>query len=77
VRRKETPPQTGLSAAARRRNVRDAFAVRRRAQVAGRVVVLVDDVLTTGATASACARALRDAGAAEVRVLTVARALDR
>jgi ComF family protein len=73
VRRKDTPPQAGLSAAARRRNVAGAFAVRRRAQVAGRVVVLVDDVLTTGATSLACARMLKEAGATEVRLLAVAR----
>jgi ComF family protein len=73
VRRKDTPPQTGLSAAARRANVGGAFAVRHRGQVAGRVVVLVDDVLTTGATASACARALKAAGAREVRLVTMAR----
>jgi ComF family protein len=73
VRRKETAPQTGLSAAARRSNVAGAFAVRRRSRVAGRVVVLVDDVVTTGATARACARVLRDAGAVEVRLLTAAR----
>ncbi len=72
-RRVDTVPQAGLSAAARRRNVRDAFAVQRRAAVAGRTVVLVDDVLTTGATALACARRLGEAGAREVRLLTVAR----
>jgi ComF family protein len=73
VRRKDTRPQAGLSAAGRRLNVAGAFAVRRRVLVAGRVVVLVDDVLTTGATASACARALRDGGASEVRLLAAAR----
>jgi ComF family protein len=73
VRRRDTAPQTGLSAAARRRNVEGAFVVRRRALVAGQVVTLVDDVLTTGATAGACAQALRIAGAREVRLLSVAR----
>ena len=73
VRRKETAPQAGLSAAARRRNVTGAFAVRQRPRVAGRVVVLLDDVWTTGATALACARILKEAGATEVRLLSVAR----
>ncbi|HSD65146.1 MAG TPA: ComF family protein [Vicinamibacteria bacterium] len=73
VRRVDTAPQAGLSAAQRRRNVRHAFAVRRKASVARRTVILVDDVLTTGATALACARQLEEAGAHEVRLLTVAR----
>jgi ComF family protein len=70
-----TQPQADLDAAARRRNVRDAFAVRSPELIAGRHVVLVDDVLTTGATAAECAMSLRRAGAATVGVLTVARAL--
>jgi ComF family protein len=67
-----TPPQQG-DAEARRRNVRDAFRVRRPGRVAGRRILLVDDVFTTGATANAAARALRAAGAADVGVLTLAR----
>ncbi len=74
VRRRDTIPQAGLSATERRDNVREAFAVRRRALVAGRVVTLVDDVTTTGATAQACARALIDSGATELRLVTIARA---
>jgi ComF family protein len=73
ARREDTPPQTGLTAAQRRANVARAFVVRRRPAVAGRIVVLVDDVFTTGATARACARALAAAGAAEVRLVTAAR----
>jgi ComF family protein len=73
VRRLDTPSQTGLSAAQRRRNLMGAFAVRRRAALSGRPVVLVDDVATTGATARACARALRQAGATEVRLVVAAR----
>lgn len=74
VRRRDTAPQSGLKAGERRRNVRDAFVVRRRSCVAGRVVTLVDDVVTTGATSQACALALAAAGASEVRLLTAARA---
>jgi ComF family protein len=75
-----TPAQTGLTAAARRQNVRGAFAItplrsgEAYAAIEDRIVVLVDDVRTTGATLSECARVLKAAGAREVRALTVARA---
>jgi ComF family protein len=69
-----TPTQTGLPAARRRRNVHDAFAPNRRARgLAGAIVVLIDDVSTTGATLDACARVLKEIGVAEVRALTAAR----
>ena len=79
TRTRATPSQTDLPAARRHANVRDAFAVRprSRAGIDGRVVVLVDDVSTTGATLEACARALKDAGAREVRALTAARVVTR
>jgi ComF family protein len=73
VRAVATAPQSELDAAARRRNVRRAFVVRRPDLVIGRHVLLVDDIFTTGATVGECARALNRAGAAAVGVLTVAR----
>ena len=72
VRVRATTAQAGLPAAERRRNLHDAFAVRTR--LTGQRVVLIDDVLTTGATADAGARALLAAGAARVDVYTVGRA---
>ncbi|WP_240191633.1 ComF family protein [Desulfoprunum benzoelyticum] len=69
---RDTPPQTVLSGAARRRNLRSAFAVKDLTLVKGKTVCVVDDVFTTGTTVSECSRALRLAGAEEVYVLTLA-----
>lgn len=68
-----TVTQTQLSRAARAHNMHGVFAVSPGTRLAGQVVVLVDDVFTTGATTNACAKVLRAAGAAEVWVWTVAR----
>ncbi len=79
-RTRSTRPQVDLPAFDRHRNVRDAFEVTCRSrpgswasQLENRVVVLVDDVTTTGATLEACARVVKRAGAREVRALTAAR----
>lgn len=75
VRRRNTPPQGQLGREGRKRNVSGAFAVTpgHRDQVVGRRVLLVDDVMTSGATANACAAVLKRAGAEQVMLLTVAR----
>ena len=75
VRKKRTPSQGGKSGAGRRRNVAGAFACPRSRwpRIEGKRLVLIDDVLTTGATAEACARVLKAAGAARVDVAAVAR----
>ncbi len=76
-RTRATPPQAGLSRAARIRNVAGAFRIRpgQEQAVTGRPVVIVDDVLTTGATVEACAKAALKAGARSAAALTFARAL--
>jgi predicted amidophosphoribosyltransferase len=70
---KATASQAGLTNAKRRANVSGAFAMRRGVRLDGARVLLVDDVLTTGASAAACARVLKRAGAVHVALLAVAR----
>lgn len=75
-RAKATRSQTGLSARERRRNMRGVFRVRAkvvRQQIEAATCILVDDVVTTGSTASACARELKKAGAEAVHLLTICR----
>jgi ComF family protein len=75
---RRTPPQADLPAGKRHGNVKGAFApVRDCRSVSGRIVVLIDDVSTTGATLDACARVLKESGAREVRALTAARVVTR
>jgi len=73
LRHLDTPAQQGLDAATRKRNLRQAFSLKQPAQVAGAHLALVDDVLTTGATAAMLAQLLRRAGALRVDVYCLAR----
>jgi predicted amidophosphoribosyltransferase len=73
LRTRATPPLKGMSMRQRRRTVAGAFRARDSAELRGRTVVLVDDVLTTGSTADACARALKRAGAERVELISWAR----
>jgi ComF family protein len=75
VRQRATVSQIGLTRPQRAENIRGAFRVQHPERIAGRSVLLVDDVLTTGTTASECGRVLRKAGAEKVWVATVARTL--
>ena len=71
---RNVPPQPSLAAEAREKNVRNAFAVKSPGKIAGRTLIIVDDVFTTGATLRECSRVLISAGAREVRALTIAQA---
>lgn len=74
ARIRETRSQYGLSRRQRRINLRNAFAVQDTSAITGRDILLIDDVYTTGATARECTRTLLKAGAASVRIVTLARA---
>ncbi|MDH3443182.1 MAG: ComF family protein [Deltaproteobacteria bacterium] len=74
-RRRETSPQTQLTEDERRKNMRGAFALGAGKSVRGKIVLLLDDVYTSGATVDECSRVLRKAGAKAVYVLTLARAV--
>jgi len=74
VKVRNVPPQASLEADSRGANVRGAYAVKRGARVEGKVLVLVDDVFTTGSTLNECGLVLGKAGAREVRALTLAQA---
>ncbi len=75
VRKRKTPSQGAMNREQRLKNVTGAFAVKKswKEKLRGQRVILLDDVLTTGATALACAATLRRAGVADVRVLTLMR----
>jgi ComF family protein len=72
VKVRDTMPQVGLSSAERRKNIRNAFEIRNREQVRNKSILLVDDVITTGATAGECSRVLKETGAQEVYVMALA-----
>jgi ComF family protein len=72
VKIRDTAPQVGLHSGERRRNIRNAFTVQNTTGIEGRNILLIDDVVTTGATVGECARVLKKSGAASVYVLALA-----
>ncbi len=75
IRHRATSPQTGLTGIERRKNLAKAFSLRNPEKVIGKIILLVDDVFTTGQTTHECAKVLRKAGAKEIEVFTLARAM--
>ena len=73
ARKMDTPSQAGLSGKERRKNLKNAFVVKKASEITGKNVLLVDDVFTTGSTANECAKALKAAGCRKVEVLTMCR----
>jgi len=76
VRVRDTVPQTGLDGNQRRINLKAAFAVRRKEQLAGKSICLVDDVFTTGSTLRECAKTLKRSGAGVIQAVTLARVIE-
>ncbi|MFC2169782.1 ComF family protein [Acidobacteriota bacterium] len=74
VKTRNTPPQTLLEVDERQKSVKGAFDVSGKEKIAGKIVLLVDDVFTTGATIQECSRILKSVGAKEIRALTLAQA---
>ena len=72
-RTRATPSQTGLSLKERTKNIKGAFSVRNSQKLNGKRILLVDDVMTTGATVNECSKILLQAGAEEILVYTLAR----
>jgi ComF family protein len=76
VKIKDTMPQVGLSSRERRRNISNAFGVEKKEHIKGKVILLMDDVITTGATVRECSRVLKKAGAGDVYVMALAHTKD-
>ncbi|MCK4431899.1 MAG: ComF family protein, partial [Candidatus Aminicenantes bacterium] len=74
VKLKNILPQTSLKAEDRQKNVKGAFGIKEREKIEGKIILLVDDVYTTGSTIRECSSVLKNAGAKDVRALTLARA---
>ena len=74
IKARNSPPQTVVEARERGKNIKGAFAVKNAGNIKDKVILLVDDVYTTGATIKECCGTLLEAGAKEVRVITLAQA---